>query len=711
LYWDTNLLTVNGRLVITNVPVSQSLTWDGGVGSNWNYTEADWRSAFGPGDTTYADTDPVTFDDSLSNGRNTINIVPFVQPGGIIFSNSATNTYTFVGSGGIAGITGLNLQSNGTVILDNTGSNTFTGTVTISNGTLQIGNNDTNGSILASVLLAKATSGTSGTLAFKRSDNLSYGGAISGNGTLAQNDTNILTLTGNNTNLHGAADILQGTLRLGAPNALGSGSNVSIVVSSGATLDLFSVPGTNFVTVSGAGVSGSGAIVNNGSTPAIPGISYLTMTTNATLGGLQRWDLRSDITNDSGAQPTNYSFLSTGGHSYNLTKVGTNVIGLVNSSIDPALGNIDIQAGALNYEGATDSLGNPTNTLTIETGATLELYNATNGLNKVIVFKDGSTNFNGAGSNSIFGPVTLSTNASGGPGNITFDISGTSQLLSNRISGPGNLVLTGGQPLYLSTANTYSGSTFVTVGDLYLVNSGSIGFCSNVVISSNAAINVAGRADKTFTVPSGQTLQGFGSIVGQLTVTAGGAVAPGTTNANGTLTVSSTVRLSGTAYFKINNIAGGTNDVLASQAGVINYGGTLQISNTTANPFTAGESFQLFSASFGYAGAFTNLLPATPGPGLGWDTNDLNVTGAISVVSLVPSPTSFTFITLNGSTLTFGGTNGIPNGTYVVLTSTNLTQPWTPVSTNTFNASGNFNFTETYNPSNQQQFFTIEQPY
>jgi hypothetical protein len=685
--------------------LTQPLTWDGDAGSIWNFTQADWRPASGP-DTTYSDTDTLTFNDSLTTGRNTITIAATVKPGSMTFANSASNTYTFIGAGGIAGATGLNVFSNGTVILDNSGGNSFTGLITITNGTLQIGNNDTNGFITAS-----ATNSAPGTLAFNRTDNLSYAGVISGNGTLVQNNSNILTLTGSNTNLSGTVEILQGTLRLGVANALGSGSNATIVVSSGATLDFNSITGTNLAIASGTGVGGAGALVNNGPTETdFSGVSYLTLAGNTTIGGLQRWDLRNDTTSGSGTQPTNFSYLSTGGQPYNLTKVGTNFIGIVSSSVDPALANIDVKAGTLDYEGTTDSLGNPANTLTVETGATLEIYNATNGLNKVIVFKDASTNFNGAGTNSILGPVTLSTNAAGGPGTVTFNIGGTSQLLTNVISGPGNLIVAGGLPLYFSAVNTYTGSTLVTTGTVYLINTGSIGHSSTVTIDAGATINAASRGDLTFTAPSGQTLQGGGNVTGLLVAQAGSTVAPGTPTATGVLTVSASVTLSGTAFFKVNNITGGTNDVLASQSGSITYGGTLQISNMTANAFTAGQSFQLFSAS-SYSGTFASIVPATPGAGLAWNTNNLVTSGVIAVVaSAAPAPTRFNSVILSGTTLTLSGTNGIPNGPYVVLTSTNLAQAWTPVATNTFSASGTFSFTETYSPTNKEQFYTIAQP-
>jgi hypothetical protein len=172
------------------------------------------------------------------------------------------------------------------------------------------------------------------------------------------------------------------------------------------------------------------------------------------------------------------------------------------------------------------------------------------------------------------------------------------------------------------------------------------------------------------------------------------------------LAASADVTLAGTALLKVNNTPGGSNDVLASLAGSMAYGGTLQLSNMTANAFTNGQSLQLFSA-YGYSGSFTNLVLPVLAMGLEWNTNLLTVNGTVSVWSGAPR---FTFFSVSGTNLVFSGTNGIPNGTYVVLTSTNLTQPWTPVATNPFNSLGDFTFDEPISTTNQQQFFSIQEP-
>jgi hypothetical protein len=88
-------------------------------------------------------------------------------------------------------------------------------------------------------------------------------------------------------------------------------------------------------------------------------------------------------------------------------------------------------------------------------------------------------------------------------------------------------------------------------------------------------------------------------------------------------------------------------------------------------------------------------------------TNSVNVN--LSVIALTPPV--FAPPQLSGNNLVLSGTNGPANGTYFVLTTTNLSLPvsqWTILSTNTFDANGNFSFT---NPAAElQQYFLIRVP-
>ena len=63
--------------------------------------------------------------------------------------------------------------------------------------------------------------------------------------------------------------------------------------------------------------------------------------------------------------------------------------------------------------------------------------------------------------------------------------------------------------------------------------------------------------------------------------------------------------------------------------------------------------------------------------------------------------------------LIFNGSNGAPGWTYRVLVSTNLALPasqWLSIATNTFDANGNFDFTDSVAPNAPQQFYLLETP-
>ena len=137
------------------------------------------------------------------------------------------------------------------------------------------------------------------------------------------------------------------------------------------------------------------------------------------------------------------------------------------------------------------------------------------------------------------------------------------------------------------------------------------------------------------------------------------------------------------------------------------------LTNISDNPLDGGDSFKLFYAA-GYGGAFTNILPATPGPGLAWNTNTLATDGTLRIDSVAPpQPPSFATVTFSGGDLVFSGSNGVPGTSYHVLESTNLALPlpdWTRLLTNVFDENGGFSFTNAIDPGEPRQFFRLQLP-
>src|SRR5207244_3236955 len=98
-----------------------------------------------------------------------------------------------------------------------------------------------------------------------------------------------------------------------------------------------------------------------------------------------------------------------------------------------------------------------------------------------------------------------------------FNVSGIWLRLTNVVSGAGSLFKVGTSPLFLGSANPYTGDTIVNAGALALTNNGSIASSSNLVIAAGATLSAAGRFDGTLTLAAGQTLSGLGTVAGNLT--------------------------------------------------------------------------------------------------------------------------------------------------------------------------------------------------
>ncbi len=561
-------------VVGTGAPLS--ITWKGGLSSNaWDHTTLNWNN----NTEKFYDLDLVTFDDSGSNSPN-INITTLVEPGSMTFNNTTAKDYKFTGTGSIGGIGGMALGGGGKVTLANTGDNNYSGTTQINAGTLQIGDGGANGSIGTGNIVNNSA------LVFDQSGNYATASTaiLSGSGTLEKKGAGTLTLNGIGSSYTGAVTISGGTIVMGGADALGT-ATTALTITNGTALDVYgNSTGAHNVNVTGAGPDGtSGAIVSSATTDQQNAFRYVTLSGNTTFGGSGRWDIR----NNGGGALT--------GSGYTLTKVGSNLIALVNLG-ETGLGTIDVKNGTLEIEGTT-TLGDPTKTVIVESGAMLGMYtNGTNvpNLNKNLVLQGGTlgTSFGSAGTNNTFsGNVTL---VGGGILNAAVSTSPAATsgfIVSGSIGGSGvlNKTDTAGTVTLLGTANSWNGGTTIGGGTLQIGNGGANGSLPDLLgttITNNGTLfvntsNNINLVNTVITTTSSTTGVGNVTVNGTGTLTLGkansytGTTQIGIGGANGFLRIQDSNALGTSAVV----IAGLDNTGRLELDGAAATGGGIAISN------------------------------------------------------------------------------------------------------------------------------------
>jgi autotransporter-associated beta strand protein len=439
----------NVNLVITAY-IANNLVWTGGAANaNWDVNaDANWLN--GAAVSVYNQSDNVLFN-SVGSTNPIVTLVSTLAPGSVTVDTSA-NTYTFSGSGVIAGTTGLTKMSSGTLILNTV--NTYSGNTVVSNGIIQLGVANaipgnllggdvtiTNTGVLDMNGLADTINGLNGN---GKVDNVAAGGAsvlsIGNNndgGTFSgviQNTTGTvgLTLVGNGVETLTAANtysgnttINAGTLRVSNYYALGSGA--STVNVSGGTLDV----ATNVL----VGIFGGtgGTIANNTTTFTNTLVVTNSGTVNAVIadgtggGGIK-------ILVSSGTLRLNAANTFSGGT-------------ILASGAGLAIGGGTANAGAggvicsnlstVSQVNSGSGSSGPGNTFTTVDGATVTFYSSTTANNyggqfvgsafATNVFANGNMSIGGATSFAGFlGTVIISNgtvrmyNASGGGDNTIF---------------------------------------------------------------------------------------------------------------------------------------------------------------------------------------------------------------------------------------------------------------------------------------------------
>jgi fibronectin-binding autotransporter adhesin len=372
-------------------------------------------------------------------------------------NNLSTAVSGVIQDGGIDGGTGGSLLKVGTGTLTLTGTNTYTGGTTIHAGTIQLGNGGTTGSIAGNVT-------DNGTLAFNRSDSVTFAGVISGTGQVVKLGTGSLTLTSANT--------YTGTTKVDSGSLIVDGSTMSAqtLVNSGAFL--------------GGNGTIRGNVVNSGTVSQINSPGTLTVTGDYTQnpGGTLRIGV-------AGVATGQHDLLAVGGHA---TLGGTlQLISLGGFSLQP--GNHITFLTANN--GVSGAFSNTQNGL-VSTGTIVQAQVTTTSNSAVLVATQGSfTNTPGVATNSnnLAVAKTLDS-ARGDPREAALFAFLNSQPLANL---PNDLTLIA--PTQISSIN----ATAVSVAKVQIANvamrlaavhAGSTGFSSAGLSINSGTVSYEGLA-------------------------------------------------------------------------------------------------------------------------------------------------------------------------------------------------------------------------
>ena len=602
--------TTPGTIQISIAGNAANLLWRGGVAANptaWDNATTNWFNTATSALDLFYSSDATTFDDS--GATNLVTVVGSELSASILMSNSALD-YTFTG-GTLSGP--LDLEGAGSLTLQMTNAPSFT-TITANAGKLIF-----NIQGLSSYPLIAPISDNGG-----------------GQGTLVKTGTNTLVLQGDDSLFTGTIYVTNGVLQYTNASGLGAAASPLYVTNNG-SVDLNNVyPGLKNFILAGNGYNGVGAMVSSSGGALVNnnGVANIALAADAAVGAASRWDSYQN---------------SFHGNGFKLTCVGPGTVILIDDG-ETSIGDIHVVAGRLGFQGNV-TMGDPTKMAIVESNAILTLFTVTNSVStngggeKVLFLNHYGTLDSGGSSNNFNGAIFLA-------GTNLFATRGTLHLWGNiaDTNGPGGFILgtdtvgASGGDLYLDGLNTYSGSTIVSNRTLFVGTNSSLGSSALVFVNFGATLNASALA--TFQFGAGQTVMGNGTITANSVVFANGSTltpgVAGTNTSSLTLSGSLTLQSGSTNVVVVNKTTSVANNKVVGLASV-SIGGTLVINNV-GNPLAGGDVIQVFSSLGSYSGGFSQIIPATPGTGLTWDTSTLATDGNVRVQSSGPPATPINFL-------------------------------------------------------------------
>ncbi|MBI3196789.1 MAG: autotransporter domain-containing protein [Rhodospirillales bacterium] len=210
------------------------------------------------------------------------------------------------------------------------------------------------------------------------------------------------------------------------------------------------------------------------------------------------------------------------------------------------------------------------------------MSNVISGTGTVTQIGAGTTSLTGANSYSgttTISAGTLSVGAGGAAGTLgtgavindaTLQLNRSDSItVANAVSGTGALTKLGAGVVTLTGANTYSGTTTISVGTLNVGGAGAVGTLGAGAVVNNATLLID-RSDAAFTLAN--SISGTGALTKSAAGTASTLTLTGTNSYSGTTTITEGILQIG---------AGGTTGTLGT-GGVVTTGGTLRFNRSDA---------------------------------------------------------------------------------------------------------------------------------
>ena len=210
----------------------------------------------------------------------------------------------------------------------------------------------------------------------------------------------------------------------------------------------------------------------------------------------------------------------------------------------------------------------------------------------------------GAAPGSVTSSATI--DAPLGGGDLVFDHTAAAYAFANPITGSVRVTQRGTGKTILSSSSSYSGATTISGGTLALSAAANPIASSGTIDVAAAAVLDVSTVSGGFTLASGQTLSGAGSVVGSVAAGAGSIIAPAGAGIGG-LTFGSSLSLIGTLNIGLS----GTTTDLAAIVGSLTLDPTSTVNFSVGSPLT--EAAYVFASYASLAGTFGTVTSLPTG--------------------------------------------------------------------------------------------------